>query len=57
VAGRFLGDADDLHIIRTIGDGELWVALAAWTLVFVAMLGHLARTLLLPARGEPTIAE
>jgi len=57
VAGRFLGDADNLRIIRAIGDGELWVALAAWALVFAAMLAHLTRTLVLAPRPEPTMAE
>jgi hypothetical protein len=36
---------------QSIGADELWVALAAWLLTLVAMLRHLAGTLLVgPAR-------
>ncbi len=44
VAGIYLGDADKLPIVGRIGVGMLWVALAAWTLTFIAMLLHLLRT-------------
>jgi tellurite resistance protein TehA-like permease len=45
VGAHYLGDADHLPIVKTIGADESWVALAAWVLVFAAMLAHLARTL------------
>ena len=44
VAGHYLGQADRLPIVETIGADESWVALAAWAVTFVAMLVHLART-------------
>jgi tellurite resistance protein TehA-like permease len=46
VAGYYLGRADHLPIVEAIGQAEIWVALAAWLLTFVAMLIHLLRTLL-----------
>lgn len=46
VAGIYLGRADQLPVVGMIGRVELWVALAAWVVVFVAMLRHLQRTLL-----------
>lgn len=48
VGARFLGEADRLPIVRSIGFYESWVALAVWALVFVAMLLNLYRTLLRP---------
>lgn len=42
VAGIYLGDADDLPLVGTIGAAELWVAVVAWALTFAAMLRHLA---------------
>jgi tellurite resistance protein TehA-like permease len=49
VAGQYLGHADHLPIVEAIGADESWVALAAWTLTFAAMLHHLARRF----RGTP----
>ena len=49
VAGIYLGRADRLPIVGAIGKAELWVALVVWTVVFVAMLGNLWRTV---ARAE-----
>ena len=52
-AGIYLGQADRLPIVSWIGRVELWVAFAAWALVFVAMTFHLFRTVFLsrgPAR-------
>lgn len=46
VAGIYLGRADDLPVVEAIGNAELWVALAAWALVVVAMLRHVGRTVL-----------
>jgi tellurite resistance protein TehA-like permease len=46
VAGYYLGRADQLPIVSAIGHSEIWVALGAWLLTFVAMLIHLLRTLL-----------
>jgi tellurite resistance protein TehA-like permease len=48
VAGHYIGAADRLPIVRTIGDNETWVALAVWALTFAAMLHHLVRTLAFP---------
>jgi tellurite resistance protein TehA-like permease len=45
VGGDYLGQADHLPIVEHIGDVESWIALAAWTVTFVAMLGHLAITI------------
>jgi len=45
VAAENLGQADHLPIVQTIGADEIWLALGAWVLTFVAMLSHLARTL------------
>lgn len=45
VAGIYLGRADRLPIVEWIGSHWLWVALAAWTLVFVAMLRAIAASL------------
>lgn len=45
VAGTYLGRVDDLPIVEAVGDGWLWVALAAWAVVGVAMVRHLALTL------------
>ena len=45
VAGHYLGQADQLPLVQTIGADESWVALTAWILTFVAMLTHLGRTL------------
>ena len=46
VAAYYLGQADHLPIVAAIGHSEIWVALGAWILTFVAMLVHLLRTLL-----------
>lgn len=43
VASHYLGQADHLPVVQTIGADESWVALAAWLATFAAMLGHLAR--------------
>jgi tellurite resistance protein TehA-like permease len=47
VAGIYLGDADTLPLVSLIGSVELWVAFAAFAAVFVAMAGHVTRTVLL----------
>ena len=46
VAGHYLGQADHLPIVETIGANESWVALAAWGLTFVSMVNHLVHTAL-----------
>ncbi|WP_245565320.1 tellurite resistance/C4-dicarboxylate transporter family protein [Nocardioides insulae] len=48
VAGLYLGEADQLPIVGRIGQTELWIALAAGVTVFVAMVRHQVRTVLLP---------
>jgi tellurite resistance protein TehA-like permease len=45
VGGHYLGEADQLPIVKDIGANESWFALAAWAITFVAMLVHLWRTL------------
>jgi tellurite resistance protein TehA-like permease len=44
VAGIYLGKADHLPVVGTVGFAELWVALAVWVVVAVAMAVHLWRT-------------
>ena len=53
VAGSYLGKADHLPIVRGIGDLESWVAVAAWVIVFAAMVRHLGMTWL-GSRGDTT---
>lgn len=55
VAGQYLGQADHLPIVEGIGRAEMWVALAVWATVFVAMLVHLGRMFVRP-RSEPVEA-
>jgi tellurite resistance protein TehA-like permease len=45
VGAHYLGRADHLPIVERIGDLEGWIALAAWTITFLAMLYHLAATI------------
>ncbi|WP_245723500.1 tellurite resistance/C4-dicarboxylate transporter family protein [Paramicrobacterium humi] len=49
VAGIYLGQADDLPLVGRIGGAFLWVALAVWAAVLVAMLADLAVTWRRPA--------
>lgn len=46
VAGIYLGRADRLPVVEWIGSKWLWVALAAWAIVFVAMAHSVTRFLL-----------
>ncbi len=48
VAGIYLGEADRLPIVGAIGALELWLALAVWALVLVAMAANLWRRVLSP---------
>jgi hypothetical protein len=50
VAGIYLGRADHLPIVATIGRAELWVAVAAFLATFAGMLWHLWSTLLRPSQ-------
>ena len=45
VASTYLGRADHLPILEAIGAGWIWVALAAWVVVFVAMVHDIIRQL------------
>ncbi|MEO8851994.1 MAG: tellurite resistance/C4-dicarboxylate transporter family protein [Allobranchiibius sp.] len=49
VGGRYLGQVDELPIVAAIGNGETWVALGVWFVTFLAMIAHLARTVI----GQP----
>ena len=39
-------------MVGLIGSVWLWVAFAAWALVFVAMMRHLWQTVFIPARAR-----
>jgi tellurite resistance protein TehA-like permease len=52
VAGIYLGEADRLPVVGAIGSVELWVAFAAWALVFAAMCVHVTRTVFAPATSR-----
>jgi tellurite resistance protein TehA-like permease len=52
VAGIYLGRADDLPVVESIGRAELWVALVAWVAVFVAMVRHVGNTVIRPGLGS-----
>lgn len=43
VGSAYLGYVDNLPIVAWIGHIQIWIALAVWAVVFVAMLIHLAR--------------
>ncbi|HEU0192536.1 MAG TPA: tellurite resistance/C4-dicarboxylate transporter family protein [Mycobacterium sp.] len=45
VGGIYLGHADQLPVVYYIGWFEIWLALAAWAVTFLAMLHHLVHTL------------
>jgi tellurite resistance protein TehA-like permease len=49
VAGIYLGKADRLPLVGMTGSVELWVALAAWTVVFLAMTRHVWQTVFVTA--------
>jgi tellurite resistance protein TehA-like permease len=49
VAGIYLGKADRLPLVGMTGSLELWVALAAWTVVFLAMTRHVWQTVFVTA--------
>ena len=51
VAGIYLGRADQLPIVETIGSTWLWVAVTAWVIVFVAMVRSVSRALLTDRRS------
>ncbi len=52
VAGIYLGEADQLPVVDMIGSMELWVAFAAWAIVFVAMVRHVWQTVFIPERAR-----
>ncbi len=47
VAGIYLGDVNNLPIVRTVGGAWLWVALTAWLVVFVGMIINLLRRVII----------
>lgn len=44
VASLYLGRADHLPLVETVGAVVIWIALAAWLLTFVVMSRHVIRT-------------
>ncbi|HEY7176513.1 MAG TPA: tellurite resistance/C4-dicarboxylate transporter family protein, partial [Micromonosporaceae bacterium] len=54
VGCRYLGAADHLPGLDTLGAVESWIAVAVWLVTFVAMLAHLARTITQPAQAVST---
>lgn len=50
VAGIYLGEANQLPIVATIGSVELWVAFVAWLLLATAMAVHVVRTVVMHSR-------
>jgi tellurite resistance protein TehA-like permease len=57
VAGIYLGRADQLPLVGTVGSVELWFAFAVWLAVLVAMLIHVVRTVILADRPTPAPVE
>lgn len=53
VAGIYLGRADHLPVVESVGSIALWFAFAAWVLVFVAMVRNLQRTIF-SSTGNPS---
>lgn len=53
VASIYLGRADRLPLVEAIGSRWLWLAFAAWTIVFVAMLRHVGLAILGRLGGAP----
>ena len=53
VASIYLGRADRLPLVEAIGTHWLWLALAAWVIVFVAMVRHVGIALFGRAGGTP----
>lgn len=54
VGSDYLGQADRLPIVKCVGEIESWGALTVWTVTFVAMLYHLAVTLVFRRRRRQT---
>lgn len=52
VASMYLGRADHLPIVELVGTTWIWVAVAAWTITFAAMLHHLVVTVVRPPAAE-----
>lgn len=53
VASIYLGRADRLPLVEAIGTHWLWLALAAWVIVFVAMVRHVGIAVFGRAGGTP----
>ncbi|MDO5739725.1 MAG: tellurite resistance/C4-dicarboxylate transporter family protein [Ornithinimicrobium sp.] len=53
VASTYLGRADHLPILASIGANWLWVAVLAWALTFISMLRHLWLMVLSPSARVP----
>lgn len=50
VAGIYLGEADHLPIVASIGSGALWIAFCVWLVVAAAMAFHVVRTVVVRHR-------
>ena len=53
VAGIYLGRADRLPVVEAVGRAELWLAFAAWAVVFGAMTVHVHHTVFARAHRAP----
>ncbi len=49
VAGIYLGQADRLPVVAAVGRVELWIAFAAWLVVFSAMVRHVLKSVFIPS--------
>jgi tellurite resistance protein TehA-like permease len=52
VGSLYLGQADQLPMVAGIGYVEMWIALAAWAVTFVAMLHHLVTNVAFGGRNR-----
>lgn len=52
VGSHYLGHADNLPLVMTIGDIEIWLAVTVWLVTFMGMLRHLVRTVLMDQRSS-----
>jgi tellurite resistance protein TehA-like permease len=53
VAASYLGGADDLPLVSTVGRSGIWVAFTAWFVLLAAMLVSIIRPLRAPQEAPP----